>query len=181
MVSGRSRCSVLILIFFFLFSFSLFFLNCRRKGLSVNAYIPQSGTLDIFSCLFKVLKFLTTHPFMCKPLASREWPCSPNAVLFLPSSKSSLAQLHLPGLGDPPNPTATPPSPFPPLLIGLWLAEVSWGSPCPRRGRFRATLPLSQPRSCSSDGRLGAAGMLSGSGLGDPPARKGSGCCYFTP
>lgn len=99
-----------------------------------------------FFFLFKVLKFLTTHPFMCKLLASKRQPCSPNTVLFLPHSSSSLPQLHLWRLGHP-TLSAMSPSPFLPLLISLWLAELYWGSPWPCRGRFQATLPLSWPHS----------------------------------
>lgn len=172
---------------FFLFSFNSFFLNCRRKGLSVNAHVPHFVMLDIFSCLFKVLKFLTTHPFTCKLLSSRKQPCSSNAVLFLPSSKSSLTQLHLQGLGHLSNPTLsdTSPSPFPPLLISLWLAELYWGSPCPCRGRFQAILPLSWPLPMrSSDVEAGGSGDAQNwaqrQQFGWLP-RKGLGCCYFTP
>lgn len=112
--------------FFFYFLFIHFFLYCRRKDLSANASVPHFGTLDIFSCLFQVLKFLTTHPSACKLLASRKRPCSPNMVSFLPSSKSSLTQLHLRSLGHLSTWTLSDMSPsrFPPLLISLWLAEL---------------------------------------------------------
>lgn len=48
---------------------------------------------------------------------------------------------------------------FPPLLISLWLAELYWASPCPCRGRFHATLPLSWPHSAHEFQRHGGGGL----------------------